>query len=172
LTATADVTAAIQDFTPSGFTTMFEDSLVEIFVYKKFGATNADAVQHIENVLEELDVVDRPCQLIVSEVAGAVVIGLSTRATRLSVFKHTHSWIKQSSNLGFRSFIDRMRRDFHNGTAFNLFRTENSKLDPNNGFNFGSWSYESSGHLLFPYWISKTKTLASILRGSFLGCLL
>jgi len=125
------------------------DSLVKLLVDQKLRATNAHAIQDIKDVLEELNEINRPCKLVVAKMAGAVVIGLTAGAARLAILQNTHAGIKQSTNFRFGALIDRMRRNFHHGTTFNLFGAEDSKLNTNNGFNFGTRSYESSGHLLF-----------------------
>jgi hypothetical protein len=149
LTATTDTSTSIENLTPSCFSAMLQDSLVKIFVDKKFGAADTNAVENIQNVGKELNVVYRTRKFVVTKVTGTVMIRLSARPTRLSVFEHTHSGIKESSNLWLRSFIDRMSCDFYDGTPLNLFGAKDSKLNPNNGLNFRTRSYESSWHLLF-----------------------
>ena len=78
---------------------MLEDSLVELLVNEKFGAANTNAIENLEDILEELDVVNRSGQTIVAEMAGAVVIRLTARATGLSVLQHTHARVKETPDL-------------------------------------------------------------------------
>jgi hypothetical protein len=73
---------------------MLQDSLVVIFVQEKLGAANANAVENIKNIGKELEIVDRTSQSVVTKMAGAVVVRLSTRPTRLSILQNTHSRVK------------------------------------------------------------------------------
>jgi hypothetical protein len=54
LTASTDFSAECADFIPAGFRAFFEEMCVGFLVDKKFGATNTDTTECVDDVVEEL----------------------------------------------------------------------------------------------------------------------
>ena len=117
-----------------------------LLVNAKFGAANANTLENVHDHCVKLNIINRTSQTIMSKVTGATMIGLTTRATHLSIIKNTHAWVKQSSDFWFISFVCRLRRNFHHGTALNFIRRENTELDANDGLNIRSSLMETGWH--------------------------
>jgi hypothetical protein len=65
-------------------------------------------MKDIENHGEKLDVIDWAGKLVMTKVARAIIVGLTTRTTLLSVFQDAHSGIKETANLGLIPLIGRI----------------------------------------------------------------
>jgi hypothetical protein len=139
-------TAVFRLFATTGhFLTRGEDRLPAIFalhtaqlfgselVDEELTALDTDTTQNLLDHLEELDVIDRAGEFIVSEMAGTLVVVETTRTAEFAVLKNTHTRVGETPD---HSFLGAMLGDFHHGTSFNFFRAENTKLDAYNGFGF------------------------------------
>jgi hypothetical protein len=71
----------------------------------------------------------------------AVVICLTTGTATLPVVNHTHARIKETTDFRLTAIIGHLGHDLYDGAALYFFRTENPKLNSNNRFNFGVWTY-------------------------------
>jgi hypothetical protein len=80
------------------------------------------------------------------KVTGTAVIGLTTRAADFTIIQYSHPWIKETANLGFIAFIRGLGRDLHHGTPLNFIRGQNTKLNPNDGFNIRRMLVETGRH--------------------------
>lgn len=120
-----------------------------LLVDEQLATADTDTTQDIENRGVELVEIDGTGKAVVAEVAGASVVGLAAGAARLSIVQNTHSGVKEATDFGFIALIGVLRCDFNNRTTLNLLGAENTELDSNDGFNFGTWSVETCGHLLF-----------------------
>jgi hypothetical protein len=108
LAATLDLGRLLQNALPARFSLSMKKISVlgEILINSKFGAANANALENIHDHGVKLNIIDRTSKTIMPEVTRAVMICLTTRAACLSILQDTHTWVKESSDFGLRSFID------------------------------------------------------------------
>lgn len=79
LLATAcNILTAGQHLTPTDLALPLGQILMHIFLDEQLGASDAHAAQDVLDHRQELDVIDRPRELIVSEMTGTTMIGLTT----------------------------------------------------------------------------------------------
>ena len=119
---------------------------MERLINEQFAAAHTDAIEHVQNLREELDEIDGAGKFEMAEMAGAGMIRLATAAARLSVVQDAHSGVKETPNAGLIPIIGSCVCHFHDGAPLNLFGAENSELNTNNWFNIGSRSIQSCGH--------------------------
>jgi hypothetical protein len=100
-----------------------------ILVNQKLAALDTHTAKHLQNHLEELDVIDGAGKRKMAEVTRAPMIIESTRAAEFSIFQNTHAGIGEATDLPFLSAVT---RDFYDRASYNLVRTEDTKLDANN----------------------------------------
>ena len=85
LAAAPDITAESKHCAPPGLPPPLHNILPQLLIDEQLAAADTYAVEDIDNVGEELDEVDGTGQTKVAEVAGAVVVRLTTAATGFSV---------------------------------------------------------------------------------------
>ena len=66
-------------------------------INQKFPTFEADAPHNLHEKLEELGIIYGSGELKVSEMAGAMVIGLSARTTYFTVLQYAHARIKETA---------------------------------------------------------------------------
>ena len=120
---------------------------MQLLVDQQLGAPHADAVQHVQNILEELDEVDGARQLVVPKMTRAAVIRLATAAACLAVVENAHARIKESSNPRLVSVVGAAVGDLDDRAPLDLFRAENPELDTHHGLNIRIWTMNTGGHL-------------------------
>jgi hypothetical protein len=143
LATAGDIATKGEDSAPARLTTPLENILVQLFVNEQLATANADTVEHIENIGEELEEVDGPRELEVAKVARTAVIGLPTAAARLTIIQNTHTRVKEASNARLISIICACIGDLHHGATLNLIWTENPELDTHHGLNIRIWPNKS-----------------------------
>jgi hypothetical protein len=146
LATTRNRTTEIQDGAPTLLPSPAGNLLVKRLVDEQFATAHTDAIQHVQNLREELDEIHRAGEFEMAEMARAGMIRLATTTTGLSVVQNAHSRVKQAANTGFIAVVRSCVCHFHDGAPLNLFRTENSELNTNNWLNIGSRSVQSCGH--------------------------
>ncbi len=55
-----------------------------------------------------------------TEVARAVMIGVTTGAADLSILKYTHAGVEETADFGLTAFIGNLCCDLHNRSPLNL----------------------------------------------------
>ncbi len=110
--------------------------LLLFLIHQQLGATDTDTREHIENIGEKLDVVDRPSETKVPKMSGALVIRLTTAAALLAVVQNTHAGVKETADLRLRAIIGAGVGNFHNRTALNLLWAEHANLNAYHILNF------------------------------------
>ncbi len=147
LATAGDVIAEAEDRAETGLRRPLRNPLVKLLVDEELRAADTDTVENIENILEELDEIDRAREFVVTEMTRAAVICLSTTAACLPIVENTHARVKETSNTGLISIVGSTVRDLHDRTVFNLFRAENPELDTHHGLDIRIWTVHTSGHL-------------------------
>ena len=107
-----------------------------VLIYAELRAPDAYTRQDVQNEGEELDVVDGARKAEVSKMPRALVIRLTATPTLLSIIDHSHSWVKESSDLWLVTLVGARIRNLDYRALFNLIRTEYAKLNANNWFDF------------------------------------
>jgi hypothetical protein len=69
-----------------------------------------------------------------SEMAGAVMIGLAAGTADFSIVQDTHTRIKETSDLGFVSFIRGVRGNFYHRAPLDLLRRKDAELNTHDRF--------------------------------------
>jgi len=85
---------------------------VILLVDEQLAAANADATQDIENCRVELVEIDGAGETVVTEVAGASVVGLAAGAACLAIVQNTHAGVEETADFGFIALIGILRSDF------------------------------------------------------------
>jgi hypothetical protein len=120
---------------------------VELLVNEKLGTTNADAIQNIHDVREELDEIYGAGQAEMTEMAGTPVIRLPTAPAGLTIIEDAHARIKESANTRLRPIICARISDFHYRALLDFLWTEDAKLNAHDGLNIRIGAMKSCWHL-------------------------
>jgi hypothetical protein len=129
LTATGHLLTRRQNSFPAILPLHAPQTFRRILIDQKLSALDAHTAKHLQNHLEELDVIDWAGQRKMAEVTRASMIIESTRAAEFSILQNTHAGIGEATDLPFLSAVT---RDFYDRASYNLIRTEDTKLDANN----------------------------------------
>ena len=76
-----------------------------LLVDEQFTTANADTTQYIENRGVELVEIDGAGKTVVTEVAGASVVGLAAGAACLSIVQNAHAGVKETADFWFIALI-------------------------------------------------------------------
>ncbi len=120
---------------------------MQLLVNQKLGTTNADAVQNIHDVREELDEVDGASKAEMTEMAGTPVIRLSTAAASLAIIEDAHAGVKEAANTRLRPVVCSRIGDFHYRALLDFLRAEDAKLDAYDRLNIRIGTMKSCWHL-------------------------
>ena len=119
---------------------------MEFFVNEKFRATDTDALEHVNDVRHELNIINGTSQTVMTEVTGATVIRLATRTTYFTIVQHTHTRVKEATDLRLIALMRDVGRDLHHRAPFNLLRREDTELNADDGLNVRSMLVKSVRH--------------------------
>jgi len=81
------------------------------------------------------------------EMAGAVMICLTTTPTGLTIIQNTHTRIKEAPNARLSSIIRSRIGNLYHGPLLNLFRAKDAKLDANYWLDIRIRAMNSGWHL-------------------------
>ena len=119
---------------PTGLALGFQNARIVCLVNQEIPTLETDATENFHSELEELGVIDGPSKRIMTEMAGTVVVVLTTCTAHFAILQHTHAGIKETTELPF----GRGRGgDLTHRSAHNLLWTENAELNAHNGLSFG-----------------------------------
>jgi hypothetical protein len=85
---------------------------VQLLVDQELGAANTYAVQYVHDHRKELDEIHGSRELIMTKVARAVMVRLTTAAARLAIVENTHARIKEAADTGLVAVIGACICDF------------------------------------------------------------
>jgi len=117
LTATCGTGARLVHHFPPTLALEFEKMSVTLLVNQEFAAFEAYASQHLHYKFEELGIVHRTRERIVSEMSGTIMIVLAAGTADLAVLKDSHAGVKETTEFtvlgaGARNFAYRTTYDF------------------------------------------------------------
>ncbi len=97
LATTACARRRLEHHLPAALALEFEQMGVALLVDEQFSTLETDATQNLHHKFEELRIVHGSGELEMAKVTGTMVVGLSARATDLTVLQNTHTGVKQPS---------------------------------------------------------------------------
>lgn len=133
LTAPGYLLTRIQDGLPSVFPLGAAHVLRGLLVDEELTALDADTAKHLQNHFVELDVIHWTGQLVVPEMAGALMVVETAGAAQFPILQHTHARIGKAAD---DTFLRTVSGNLHYGASCDLIWAEHPKLDTHNGFGF------------------------------------
>ena len=97
LAATGLARAGIKNHLPSRLTPELHKVVVMGLVDEKLTALETGTTENLHQKLEELCIIHRTRELIMTEVAGTIVVVLTTCTAYFPVLQYTHAGIKEAS---------------------------------------------------------------------------
>jgi hypothetical protein len=85
LATAANIAAKGIYLAPTSLSTLSRYARMRVLVNKKLAATDTNTSKDVQDDWKKLDIVNRACKTIVTEMTGTVMICLSTRATLLTI---------------------------------------------------------------------------------------
>jgi hypothetical protein len=102
---------------------------VETAVDEELTAANTDAIQNIQNVGEELDEIHGARELVVAEVARAIMVRLAATAACFPIVENPHARVEEATDAGLIAIECAGIGDFDYRALFDLSRAENAELN-------------------------------------------
>jgi hypothetical protein len=134
LTAPCNPLACLNHHLPTGLALGLQGTGIVRLVNQEFPTLETYASQNLHGELEELGVVYGPSQREMAEMAGTIVVVLTTCTTDFPILQNTHTRVKESTELAFGGGE---RSNLTHRPAHDLFRTEDTELNAHNGLGFG-----------------------------------